>query len=163
MGQISDITDMVRDLLRGAGGLQTNIDALAALEMAPALDMSAGQVLTQNLPPDIADRNTTGQYPCIHVYCEKALNQMREKSRTFSGIAAMAIEARVSTDRVEDLDAQVNLLVDAVTATLDQNRGDWGAGAFYGGGYEITFDAVKRGGRGFIQIATITFNVDISR
>src|SRR5437588_399241 len=128
MSQISNVVGVVADLLRGEGGLQANIDALAASETLPAVKLSAQQVMAQNLPADIAERNTAGKYPSIHVYCEKAANQLREKFRTFSGVVEMAIEIRVSADRVENLDAQMNLLVDAVTSTLDQNRGDWGGG-----------------------------------
>ena len=58
--------------------------------------------------------------------------------------------------------AQVNVMVDAVTSTLDQNRGDWGGGVFYGGAYQIDYKGVKRGGKNFLQTATVTFDVQIS-
>lgn len=163
MSQISNVVGVVADLLRGEGGLQANIDALAAAEALPALTLADRQVIAQNLPADIAERSTAGKYPSIHVYCEKVVNQLREKFRMFSGQVGMAIEIRVSADRVEDLDAQMNLLVDAVTSTFDQNRGDWGAGIFYGGGYEIEFAGVKHGGKNFIQTTTVTFDLEVSR
>jgi hypothetical protein len=34
---------------------------------------------------------------------------------------------------------------------------------FYSGGYEISFGAVKRGGRGFLQAARIGFDVGVSK
>ena len=163
MSQISSVVGVVAGLLRGEGGLQTNIDALAAAETLPSVNLTDRQVITQNVPADLAERSTAGKYPCVHVYCEKVTNLLREKFRTFSGEVGMVIEIRVSTDRVEDLDAQVNLLVDAVTTTLDQNRGDWGAGIFYGGGYEIGFAVVKHGGKNFLQTAKVTFNLEVSR
>jgi hypothetical protein len=163
MSQVSTVVGIVADLLRGAGGLQARLNDTAEAEAQPPLSISAGQVVTQNLPPDLAERSTGSKYPCVHVYCERVVNQMREKSRTFSGQAAMAIEARVSSDRLENLDAQITVLVDALTSTLDQNRGDWGAGVFYGGTYEVGFAPVKHGGRNFMQTATVTFNLEISR
>jgi hypothetical protein len=163
MSTISNVVGVLADLLRGEGGLQANIDALAAVEVLPELRLTDSQVIAQNLPADIAERSTVGKYPAIHVYCEKVANQLREKFRTFSGQAGMAVEIRVSADRVEKLDAQMNLLTDAVTSTLDQNRGDWGGGIFYGGGYEIAFAVVKHGGKNFLQTAKVTFDLEVSR
>lgn len=163
MSQISNIVGAVTDLLRGTGGLQANLDTLAAAETLPPLNLTDRQVISQNLPAEIAERSTAGKYPCVHVYCEKAANRLREKSRTFSGDMEMAVEIRISADRVEDLDAQMNLLVDAVTTTLEQNRGDWGAGVFYGGGYEIAFAGVKHGGKNFTQTAKVAFDLVVSR
>ncbi len=162
MSQISTVVGMVADLLSGAGGLQTKINDTASAEALPAVSISAQQIIKQNLPTDLVERTAGIKYPCVQVYCEKAVNQMREKSRVFSGQAVMAIDSRVSSDRLENLDAQINVLVDAVTSTLDQNRGAWGAGVFYGGAYEIGFGAVKHGGKNFIQTAKITFSLEIS-
>jgi hypothetical protein len=74
----------------------------------------------------------------------------------------MVIEARVSQDRLEDMGKHAQLYVDAITQVLDSNRGDWGDGVFYSGGYEVTFNGVKQGGRNFIQIATVSFVLEIS-
>lgn len=163
MSQIASVATLVADLLRGAGGLQSNLDALAEAEDLPKIALSERQFIAQNLPPDIAERSTSGKYPCVHVYCEKAVNALREKSRMFSGELDMTIEVRASTDRIEKLDPQIQLLVDAVTGTLEQNRGDWGAGLFFGGAYEITFAGVKHGGKNFLQTAKVSFTVAVSR
>lgn len=163
MSQISTVVGIVADLMRGEGGLQANIDAIAATEDLPGLTLSELQVIAQNVSAEIAERSTFGKYPCVHIYCEKATNQLREKFRTFSGEIALAVEVRASTDRIERLDDQINVLVDAVTATLDQNRGDWGTGIFYGGAYEIVFAGVKHGGRNFTQMAKVTFTLEMSR
>ena len=74
----------------------------------------------------------------------------------------MEIDVRVSQDRVEGIDRTSQLYTDAVTQILDQNRGDWGQGLFYAGGYEILFSAVKHGGRNFIKSATVSFKVNAS-
>jgi hypothetical protein len=72
------------------------------------------------------------------------------------------MEVRSSQDRLEGLERQVQLYVDAVTAVLDRRRGDWGDGLFYGGGYEAAFGPVKRGGKNYVQTAKITIEVDVS-
>jgi hypothetical protein len=53
--------------------------------------------------------------------------------------------------------------VDVLTDVLDANRGDWGDGVFYTGGYEVVFGAVKSGGKNFLQQAKITFDMDVSK
>jgi hypothetical protein len=53
--------------------------------------------------------------------------------------------------------------VDAVTQVLDANRGSWGEGAFYAGGYEVSFDPIRHGGKNFIQSAKVSFEVDLSQ
>jgi hypothetical protein len=72
------------------------------------------------------------------------------------------MEVRSSQDRLEGLERQVQLYVDAVTKVLDGNRGDWGDGFFYGGGYEVVFGPVKRGGKSYLQTARISVDVDVS-
>jgi hypothetical protein len=89
-------------------------------------------------------------------------NNLREKFRTFSGTATMCIEVRVSQDRVDGLEQQLQYLVEAVTDVLDGNRGTWPSGMFYGGGYEVTFSALKHGGKNFLQSAKVRFDVNIS-
>jgi hypothetical protein len=53
--------------------------------------------------------------------------------------------------------------VDAVLRALDQHRGDWGGGVTYGGGYEVSFQSVKKGGRNYLQMASVRFDVDVSK
>jgi hypothetical protein len=123
---------------------------------------TAAQVTAENVAPEIVERSTAMQYPVLNVYCSSVNNLQREKFRTFSGQAALTIETRVSQDRLEGLEQNSQLYVDAVTLVLDQNRGDWGSGVSYNGGYEVHYGPVKHGGRNFLQIAKITFTVDVS-
>jgi hypothetical protein len=96
------------------------------------------------------------------VYCERISNTLREKFRRFSGSARIAVEVRGSLDRLEGLEEQIRFYADAVAQVLDNNRGDWGDGVFYPGGYEVTFGPVKQGGRNYLQTAKASFEVEIS-
>src|SRR5260370_41691144 len=125
-------------------------------------EISVQQIIAQNAAGDLFERSTATKYPLIYVYCSKVVNQLREKFRKFSGDAQMVVEARVSQDRLEEMETHVQFYVDAITQVLDNNRGDWGDGVFYGGGYEVTYGGVKHGGRNFIQIAKVSFVLEIS-
>lgn len=75
----------------------------------------------------------------------------------------MVVEVRQSQDRLNAIETNLETLVDAVCALLDDARGDWGSGTFYTGGYEVSYDAVIRGGRNFLQRAKVGFNVEVSK
>lgn len=149
-------------LLTAPAGLNGNLAALAQAEGLALPAVAAGQIVAQNVAIDLAERSTEIKYPALNIYCEKLSNTLREKFRTFSGTASMAIEVRLSQDRLEGLEEKLQVYVDAVTQILDQNRGDWGSGMFYAGGYEAVVQPVKRGGRHFIQVAKVTFDVGVS-
>ena len=110
----------------------------------------------------MSDRSADVKYPAVYIYCDKIANLLTEKFRSFSGKAHMVVEVRLSQDRIEGLEKGLQLYVDAITQVLEQNQGDWGQGMFYTGGYEVAFGPVKHGGRNFIQIAKITFEVGAS-
>ncbi len=117
----------------------------------------------QNAAAELVERSGTVRYPLVSVYCEKVVNDLREKFRSFSGSAQMAIEVRHSQDRLEGLEEALEQQADAVTAALSASRGDWGDGMFYGGGYAVSFGRVARGGRNFTQAAKVTFEIGVSR
>ncbi len=96
------------------------------------------------------------KYPVVHVYSDRVRNLLTEKFRTFSGKVRTVAEVRVSQDRIEGMEEQLRLYVDAVTQVLDANRGSWGEGAFFTGGYEVSIDPVQHGGRNFLQIAKVS-------
>jgi hypothetical protein len=119
-------------------------------------------VLHQNTPVVLVEKNVTLKYPTVLVYCDKIQNLLTEKFRTFSGKVRTVAEVRMSQDRVEGLEEKVRLYVDGVTQVLDANRGDWGQGMFFTGRYEVKFEPMQRGGRNFLQAAKVTFEVDLS-
>ncbi len=130
-------------------------------ELGPA-DLVERQVLTQQIAADLEEKTAGARYPSFHIYCEQMSNTLREKFRTFSGTVRMAADVRVSQDRLESIDTLLHRYVDGLTFVLDNNRGDWGNGMHYGGGYDVTFLPVKHGGKNFLQSAKVTFTVNVS-
>jgi hypothetical protein len=144
-------------------------DGLAAVltEMQNGSDSIPGStditaVLEQFIGADLAEKAVAVKYPVIHVYCDRVVNKLTEKFRTFSGTASLVIDVRVTHDHANDLQQSLAFYVDVVTEVLHRRRGDWGGGVFYTGGYEIAFNAVKRGGKNYLQNALITLEVFIS-
>lgn len=117
----------------------------------------------QNAAAELVERAGSVRYPLVTVYCEKVVNDLREKFRSFSGRVEIAIEVRHSQDRLEGLEEAIEDQTDAVTKALAASRGDWGDGMYYAGGYQVSFGRVARGGRNFTQVAKVTFEIGVSR
>ena len=155
-------TRRVMDILAGQTGLPFTVAAVTAREKVELPLIGAAQVASQNIAFEVAEKTAGVTYPAVYVYCEGLANQLKEKFRTFSGKAHMALEVRASYDRLDTLARDVQLYAAAAAEVLDSNRGDWGDGMFYAGGYKVEFGPVKRGGKNFLQMAKISFEVDVS-
>jgi len=118
--------------------------------------------MNQNVSFELTERAQTAKYPAVYVYTDRVRNLLTEKFRTFSGKVRTVAEVRVSQDRIEGVEEQSRLYVEAVTQVLDSNRGSWGEGAFFTGGYEVSIDPVRHGGKNYLQIARVEFEVDLS-
>ncbi len=163
MTSIADsATATIITLLSAPGGLNATIAAHAATADTPIPPVLAEQFFTDNVSSDIAEKSQDIKYTAIYVYCDKIANTLQEKFRTFSGYAQMVIDVRVSQDRLDGIDRASQLYSESVAQTLNQLRGDWGQGLFYGGKYEISFGPVKHGGRNFLKSVKVTFPVDAS-
>lgn len=163
----SVVTQVFAGFLTATGsGTQSAIDiavATAALDAGINLaPIPTAYIVTQNMSIELWERASVVKYPLIQVYSDRVRNLLTEKFRTFSGKIRTVAEIRVSHDRIEGIEDRLRLYADAVTQVLDSNRGSWGQGAFYTGGYEITFDPVKQGGKNYLQVAKVTFEVDMS-
>jgi len=163
MAQVgTTVVQRAAGLLRAPTGLQAG---LAAIEQAnavrlPVLEIT--QIIAQNVPADLIEKSAGTKYPAFHIYCEKLQNTLREKFRQFSGTATLNVDVRVTHDRLEGLDEKLQWYVDALTQALDAHRGDWEGGFFYSGGYTVTYQPVKHGGRNFLQTAKVSFDVQVS-
>jgi hypothetical protein len=143
-------------------GIQPAVSNLAADTGIAASPIPPEQIVNQNVPAAISERASAVIYPVVHVYSNRVKNLLTEKFRTFSGKVQTVAEVRVSQDRIEGIEDQTRLYVDAVTQVLDSNRGSWGQGMFYTGGYDVSFDPVTQGGKNLMQVARVTFEVDLS-
>ena len=155
-------TSKLVGLLSAPTGVNTSLASLAQSENVQLPPIAAKYFYTENVSSDIAEKSVEPKYTAIYIYCGKIVNNLKEKFRSFSGVIQMEIDVRVSQDRLDGIDRISQLYTDAAVQTLNQNRGDWGQGLFYSGGYEISFGPVKHGGRNFIKSAKISFDVDAS-
>jgi hypothetical protein len=155
-------TQKVVGVLAAGGGLGAALEALSVQQGLTLPPITAQQIIAQNVTSEVSDLSTVDNYPLVYVYCTKVINQLREKFRLFSGEAQMVVEARVSQDRLDLIETNLQGYMDAITQVLDNSRGDWGDGIFFGGGYAVTFGGVKHGGRNFLQIAKVAFVLEIS-
>jgi hypothetical protein len=153
----STATQKLIGVLAAPNGVPASLEALTSLQSVNLPPITAQQIVGQNVAADIAEQSLGSKYPLIYAYCGKVVNGLQEKFRTFSGEARMLVEARVSQDRLDNLESTLHTYADAIASVLDGNRGDWGDGFFYAGGYEVQFNKVKHGGLNFLQIAEISF------
>jgi hypothetical protein len=144
---------------KGLGPAVAGIAEVTGVELSP---IPPAHVVNQNISFELSERAQVVKYPVVHVYTDRVRNLLTEKFRKFSGKARTVAEVRISQDRIEGVEEQVRLYVEAVTQILDANRGSWGEGAFFTGGYEVSIDPVRHGGRNFLQIAKVEFEVDLS-
>ena len=153
---------LVEFLTAFEGGLESAVAQLAE-ESGVGLDpIPPAHIVNQNVAFELSERSLAVKYPVVHVYVDRVRNLLTEKFRGFSGKIRTVAEVRVSQDRIEGIEEQLRIYVDAVTQVLDANRGSWGQGMFFNGGYEIAFEPVRRGGRNLLQAAKVTFEVDLS-
>jgi hypothetical protein len=153
----SAATTKLLSLANGSDGFNASLALVGGVPAAP------GQIRAQNAAAELSEKAAVVKYPAVHIYCQKIVNRLWEKFRTFSGSAHMAIEIRYSQDRLEGLEAALEAYVDAAVHMLHAHRGDWGDGMFYGGEYEVAFGPVRHGGKNFLQVATVTLAVGISK
>lgn len=153
---------LVGFLSAGDTGLVPALAQLANDTGVALTPIPPAHVVNQNIPFALAEKGSAVKYPVVHVYTDRIRNLLTEKFRRFSGKVRTVAEVRVSQDRIEGIEEQLRLYVDGVTQVLDANRGSWGEGAFYTGGYEVSFDPVQHGGRNYLQIAKVSFEVDFS-
>ena len=153
---------IVARLVSPVDGVNVRIGAIE--EADPSLTAPGIRtVAALNVSVEINEKAGHAQYPALLVYCDKLSNTLKEKFREFSGKAHMVVEVRQSQDQLNAIETNLQTYVDAVCALLDDARGDWGSGAFYAGGYDVTYDAVIRGGKNFLQRAKVGFDVEISK
>jgi hypothetical protein len=160
-GVASRAVELVRAQLTSESGIGARLSDMKD-EGGYPMTFSALQVKSQHIGPDLAEIGPV-RYPLVYVYCERVQNTMREKFRTFSGIVRVAVEVRVSQERLEGIEEQSRGLMEAVVATLLSHRGVWEQGVSFAGGLDITYSPVKRGGKNFLKPAKLVLDIDVSQ
>lgn len=159
----SAVTAKIVQRIVGVSGVNAGLGALTQAERDFAYPVETSQVRAQNAAAEIVERAVGVKYPAVNVYCEKIINELREKFRKFSGRVQMVVEVRQSQDRLEGIQERLELYVDATMEMLNGCRGDWGDGMFYGGEYEVAFGPVKQGGKNYLQVAKVSFEIGVNR
>ena len=163
MAQVANlVTTKSVAMFQAESGLTYSVGAISQNEQVPLAAVPNTQIAAENAAFELIERSAGAKYPVFYFYCDRVVNDLKEKFRTFSGKAHMVIEIRVSQDRLDGLERQLQLYTDAATQVLDMHRGDWGDGVFFGGTDEIQFGTCKHGGKNFIKTAKILFPVDVS-
>ena len=154
------VTEQVLRLLSGHSGVNASLDELAKTsEHVPAHIRS---FLGMNVSPELLEKANQAQYPAVLVYCERLNNTLEEKFRTFAGQARVTVEIRNSEDRIEGVNRGSSIYADLICELLEKARGQWSDFFWFGGKYEVTYQAVKAGGKQFGQSTKVTFEVDVS-
>lgn len=143
-------------------GLNPAVARMAEESGVALMPIPPANIVSQNVSFELSERSQAVKYPVVCVYVDRVRNVLTEKFRSFSGKVRTVAEVRVSQDRIEGVEEQTRLYVDAVTLVLDANRGSWGEGTFFAGAYEVAIEPVRHGGRNFLQVAKVTFEVDLS-
>ena len=158
----STATNTVLQMLAGPTGLPYTVGALAERERLELAQIGAEQVAGQHVAFELAEKSAGVKYPAVYVYCQGVANLLKEKFRTFSGKVYMAVEVRVTSDRLESASQQLQAYASAVTDVLDAHRGEWAPGMYYAGSYKVEFGPIKHGGKNFLQAAKVEFEVEAS-
>ena len=117
-------------------------------------------VRLENVAADLADQNRSVIYPAVYLYSARMENMIRRRLDGFSGPVRFVADVRCTGERYEGLEQELASYVEAVTTALGQNRGPWGQHLIYSGVYTVKFEAVKLGGRNFIQSAKVELEVE---
>ena len=129
------------------GGISPLVAQLANDTGVALAPIPAASIVNQNVPFALAEKAQAVKYPAMYVYTDRVRNLLKEKFRVFSGKSADGYrsEGFAGPDRGDG--GATSFVCRRVTQVLDANRGSWGQGAFYTGGYEVTFDPVQHGGQ----------------
>ncbi len=163
MAQVgSEVREKLIGILTGGAGLDLQIGQISEVSGVSLDTLTAEQVLSQNIAPELAEKSTKVRYPALYVYTARIQNQLKEKFRRFSGTAEVVMELRITHEHANNLERDLQLYLEAVTSILDNSRGDWGGGMFFSGAYEITLGPIKPGGKNYVQTAKVKCEVNVS-
>ncbi|MBV9763121.1 MAG: hypothetical protein JO340_21340 [Acidobacteriaceae bacterium] len=151
------------DLLTAGNALQQQISTLAASANVTVPLITAEQVVLSSTVPAMGDKDLQLTYPRICLYTAAVKNTQVEKFRSLSGTISVVADIWASGNLLSDTDQWIHYYVESITELLRQNIGDWGDGLFFSGMYDVQLQAPKVGGLGFVESATVTCTLNVSR
>lgn len=149
-------------LLTAENALGSEIASLASANNVELPGISPAQIVLSPAGPNLGDDNIQLSYPRICIYPWVVKNARTEKFCSFSGTVSVIAEIWASGALVTQIDEWIHFYVEAYTALLRQNSGDWGNGVFFSGIYDVQFEAPKAGGFGFVEAAKVTSVLNVS-
>ncbi|HMF74211.1 MAG TPA: hypothetical protein VK604_00975 [Bryobacteraceae bacterium] len=150
------------DLLTDDNSLMAAIDLLAAETGIAVPPITSNQVVLNSAGNETADKEILLSYPRICLYSSQIRNAQRERFRSFSGSIAVVAEVWASGSLVGDADRWIHFYVEGLTSILRANIGDWGDGFSFSGIYDVQLQPPKGGGFGYVELAKLTCNLDVS-
>ena len=154
---------------RKLAGLLTTNDLLAQAITSLAQEagitipiISSDQVVVSSAARELGDREIEFNYPRVCVYSSQMKNTQEEKFRSFSGGIVVAADIWASGNLLDDSDQWIHYYVEALTAILRANRGDWGDGFLFSGIYDVQLQPPKIGGFGYVELARVTCGLNVS-
>jgi len=150
--------EKLRSVLLASGN--TALAGIAARDGSYWKPFEEKSVVAHNIGPDLADQNRATVYPAVYLYAARMENLPRQKFSGFSGPIRLVADLRCTGERYDALEREVTTYVEAVTTALTASQGSWGEGLMYSGAYAVKFEAVKLGGRNFIQSAKIEVEIE---
>jgi len=158
-----DAAQKVSDLLTTGNALQQQISSISSSNNTSVPLITAAQVVLSSTIAAMGDKDLQLTYPRICLYTAAVKNTQVEKFRSLSGTVSVTAEIWASGDLVSQTDQWIHYYVEAMTNILRQNIGDWGDGVFFSGEYDVQLQAPKVGGIGYVELATVTCVLNVSR
>lgn len=154
--------EKVVGLLTNNSALQMAVNAIAEQAGQNVSPIANSQIAVTSLSPDLADKNAQMTYPRVCVYSTQVKNTQAQKFRTFSGSVAVVIEIWFSGNLLEQTGTGLHYYLEAVSAILRANQGDWGDGFHFSGLYDVQMQTPKPGGFGFVESARVICSLDVN-
>jgi hypothetical protein len=158
MGIVSTACSSLKTLLSGETGLSWAMARNHQLVNDQPIEIC--EVRNEHVSTDISERAPI-RYPVIMIYCERLTNTQREKFTTLSGVAHLVAELRASGNTVAAVRDQTITLAEAIMTVLDCHKGVWHSSIQYCGGYEASFQPIKKGGTQLLQVTKIIVPVQL--
>ena len=158
-----DAPQKLSDLLTVGNALQQQISIVSSSTNVSVPIITASQIVLSSTVPAMGDEDLQLTYPRICLYTAGVKNTQVEKFRSLSGTVSVVAEVWASGDLLSQTDQWIHYYVEAMTNILRQNIGDWGDGLFFSGEYDVQLQGPRVGGLGYVELATVTCVLNVSR